>query len=58
MTRKQLRIGLYDLFKDLYNEDAFTRRKRQYKELIRDLRRQREQRAGRHDSTTGANHVL
>ena len=39
MSRGQLRRGLYDLFRDLYNEEAFRRRKRQYRELIRRLRR-------------------
>ncbi len=38
MTREQLRNGLHDLFKDIYNEQAFTRRKRQYAELVRRLR--------------------
>ncbi len=39
MTREQLRMGLYELFKDLYNDSAFQRRKRQYMNLIRTLRR-------------------
>jgi hypothetical protein len=39
MSREQLRRGLYDLFSDLYNEQAFIRRKRQYMSLIRKLRR-------------------
>lgn len=38
MTREQLRRGLHDLFKDLYNEHAFQRRKRQYMQLVRRLR--------------------
>jgi len=39
MSREQLRRGLYSLFSDLYNEEAFFRRKRQYMKLIRNLRR-------------------
>lgn len=39
MSRDQLRRGLYDLFRDLYNEDAFARRQRQYLDLIHELRR-------------------
>jgi radical SAM superfamily enzyme YgiQ (UPF0313 family) len=39
MSREQLRRGLYLLFRDLYNDDAFRRRKRRYMELIRNLRR-------------------
>ena len=38
MSRRQLRHGLYDLLRDLYNDDAFRRRKRQYRELLRRLR--------------------
>lgn len=41
MSREQLRRGLFDLFGDLYNEEAFSRRKRQYMNLVRGLRRQR-----------------
>jgi radical SAM superfamily enzyme YgiQ (UPF0313 family) len=37
MTREQLRQGLHDLFKDLYNEHAFQRRKRQYIQMVRRL---------------------
>lgn len=40
MSREQLRKGLYDLFRDLYNEQSFLRRKRQYMNLIRRLRRE------------------
>jgi radical SAM superfamily enzyme YgiQ (UPF0313 family) len=39
MTREELRRGLYRLFADLYDADAFHRRKRRYMELIRRLRR-------------------
>jgi radical SAM superfamily enzyme YgiQ (UPF0313 family) len=39
MTREQLRRGLYDLFRDLYNEGAFARRQRQYLDLLHVLRR-------------------
>ena len=39
MTREELRKGLRDLFKDLYSEQAFQRRKRQYAQLVRRLRR-------------------
>ena len=39
MSRQQLRQGLYDLFDDLYNEEAFHARKHQYMNLIRNLRR-------------------
>ncbi len=39
MSRDELRSGLYDLFTDLYNEEAFSERKRQYMSLIRKLRR-------------------
>jgi radical SAM superfamily enzyme YgiQ (UPF0313 family) len=38
MSREELRSGLYRLFTDLYNEEAFARRKGQYRELIRRLR--------------------
>lgn len=40
MTKDELRRGLYALFSDLYDEQAFTRRKAQYRELIRTLRHQ------------------
>ena len=39
MSRQQLRRGLYELFRDLYNESAFAGRKRQYMNLVRGLRR-------------------
>ena len=39
MSREELRRGLYDLFRDLYNEEAFARRQRQYMDLIHKLRR-------------------
>lgn len=38
MSREELRRGLYDLFRDLYNEDAFARRQRQYLDLLHKLR--------------------
>ena len=37
--RGELRRGLYDLFRDLYNDAAFARRQRQYIDLIHKLRR-------------------
>ncbi len=40
MSREELRRGLYDLFRDLYNEGAFARRQRQYLDLIHKLRRE------------------
>lgn len=39
MSRHELRRGLYDLFRDLYNDEAFARRQRQYLDLIHKLRR-------------------
>ena len=45
MSREKLRSGLYDLFSDLYNEQSFSRRKRQYMGLMRRLRH-REKAAG------------
>ena len=39
MSREELRRGLYDLFRDLYNEGAFARRQRQWMDLIHKLRR-------------------
>ncbi len=39
MSREELRRGLYDLFRDLYNDEAFARRQRQYLDLIHKLRR-------------------
>jgi hypothetical protein len=39
MSREELRRGLYDLFHDLYNEEAFARRQRQYLDLVHELRR-------------------
>ncbi len=39
MSRGELRRGLYDLFRDLYNDAAFARRQRQYIDLIHKLRR-------------------
>ncbi len=39
MTRQELRKGLYDLFADLYNQEAFAARKRQYMDLMRSVRR-------------------
>ena len=39
MSRRELRHGLYGLFRDLYNDEAFRQRKRQYRELIRRLHR-------------------
>lgn len=38
MTRDELRRGLYELFRDLYNEQAFARRQRQYMDLLHKLR--------------------
>ena len=38
MSREELRRGLYDLFRDLYNEGAFARRQRQWMDLIHKLR--------------------
>ena len=40
MSREELRRGLYDLFRDLYNEAAFAHRQRQYLDLIHELRRE------------------
>ncbi len=42
MSREELRRGLYDLFRDLYNEEAFAHRQRQYLDLIHKLRRREE----------------
>jgi radical SAM superfamily enzyme YgiQ (UPF0313 family) len=39
MSRDELRRGLYGLFRDLYNDEAFARRQRQYLDLIHKLRR-------------------
>ena len=39
MSREELRRGLYDLFRDLYNEGAFARRQRQWMDLLHKLRR-------------------
>ena len=39
MSREELRRGLYELFRNLYNEDAFARRQRQWMDLIHELRR-------------------
>ncbi len=39
MSRDELRRGLYDLFRDLYDESAFARRQRQYLDLIHKLRK-------------------
>jgi radical SAM superfamily enzyme YgiQ (UPF0313 family) len=39
MSREELRWGLYDLARDLYNESAFARRQRQYLDLIHAMRR-------------------
>lgn len=38
MTRAELEDGLYELFRDLYNEDQFNRRKRHYMNLMRQLK--------------------
>ena len=38
MTRQQLEDGIYSLFQDLYNEDQFNRRKRQYMDIVRRLK--------------------
>lgn len=46
MTGDQLRHGLYDLYRDLYNDQAFRRRKRQYMQLIRRLHGPRPTAAG------------
>jgi radical SAM superfamily enzyme YgiQ (UPF0313 family) len=48
MTRQQLRRGLYQLFSDLYNQEAFSRRKRQYMSLVRRLRGQESTVTGPH----------
>ncbi|MGA2619337.1 MAG: radical SAM protein [Thermoguttaceae bacterium] len=42
MSRDELRRGLYDLFRDLYNDEAFARRRRQYLDLIHKLRRRQD----------------
>ena len=39
MSREELRHGLYDLFRDLYNERALARRQRRYLDLIHEWRR-------------------
>ncbi|MFA4985373.1 MAG: radical SAM protein [Candidatus Brocadiia bacterium] len=39
MTRLQLENGLMSLFRDLYDEESYSRRKRKYMEIIRGLRR-------------------
>lgn len=46
MSRDQLRSGLHDLFKDLYSEQAFQRRKRQYAHLVRRLRSKASENSG------------
>ena len=52
MSRAQLRQGLYDLALDLYSEEAFSRRKRQYMALIRRLRKRADEaRAKRSNSS-------
>ena len=52
MSREQLRQGLYDLALELYSEEAFSRRKRQYMALIRRLRqREGEARTKRSESS-------
>ena len=55
MSREQLRRGLYDLFVDLYNQEAFSRRKREYMQLMRNLRHPEGRRPGHSE---GASDVL
>lgn len=50
MSRDQLRRGLHDLFKDLYSDSAFQRRKRQYAQLVRQLRHAASRIAGAEDA--------